>query len=184
VLAGGAGRRLGGAKAVVELGGRPLLAYAVEALTAVLDDVVIVAKADSELPSLPGVPVWAEPDEVRHPALGIAHALAIADGRPVLVCAGDQPFVPPALVRLLAGTDLGEAHAVVPRHAGELQPLLALYAPAALEPLRAALDAPLRETVAALEPRLLEVDDPRPFFNVNRPEDLLHAAALLDRPAG
>lgn len=180
MLAGGAGRRLGGSKAVVQLRGRPLLDYPVQALRGALREVVIVAKADSDLPSLAGVPVWVEPDEERHPACGIAHALALADGRSVLVCAGDLPFVPSALVRRLAEIQLGAAPAVVPRHDGRLEPLLALYGPAALEALLSPGGRPLREIVAALDPRVLNVEESDPFFNVNRPEDLLHATALLD----
>jgi molybdopterin-guanine dinucleotide biosynthesis protein A len=70
---------------------------------------------------------------------------------------------------------------------GALQPLLALYLPAAVNPLRLAAretSAPLRDLVAGIGPRLLNVDNPEAFFNINAPEDLLHAAALLDRRAG
>ncbi|MGB2712363.1 MAG: NTP transferase domain-containing protein, partial [Conexibacter sp.] len=105
VLAGGAGRRIGGGKAVVALHGTPLLAYPVAALQAVLAEVAIVAKADSELPRLPGVAVWIEPDEPRHPLAGVVHALERAQGRAVLVCAGDLPFVSAALVRELRDAD-------------------------------------------------------------------------------
>lgn len=195
VLAGGAGRRIGGAKAVVELHGVPLLRYPVRALQAVLAEVAVVAKAGSELPPLPGVPIWVEPAEPCHPLAGIVHALEGAgataglDGvaREVLVSAGDLPFVTPDLVELLAHAPAGGAPAVVPRASGRLQPLLARYAPAAHAPLAAALARDplpsLGEAVAALGPRVLEVadDDALPFFNVNVPEDLLTAAALLDR---
>ena len=103
----------------------------------------------------------------------------------MLVCAGDLPFVTAALVQELAEADAGGAPALVPRAAGRLQPLLARYEPSALAPLAAALagagrSAPLRELVAALSPRVLDMADERPFFNVNRPEDLLTASALLD----
>jgi molybdopterin-guanine dinucleotide biosynthesis protein A len=184
LLAGGTGRRMGGGKAAVELHGRPLLAYPLATLQAVLEEVVVVAKRDTELPPLPGVAIWSEPDEPAHPLTGIVHALAQGDGRAVLVCAGDMPFATAALVRELATADAAGAAAVVPRAEGELEPLLARYEPAALAPLAAALaraPAPLRETVAALAPRVLDVADARPFFNVNRPEDLLTAAAWLDR---
>ena len=40
-------------------------------MRAALGEVVIVAKADTELPSLPGVTVWIEPDEPQHPLIGI-----------------------------------------------------------------------------------------------------------------
>ena len=193
VLAGGAGRRIGGTKAIVALRGTPLVVYPLRALQAVLAEVVVVAKGDTELPPLPGVAVWHEPDEPRHPLAGIVHALeragppAGAEGerRSILVCAGDLPFVRPQLVETLVRADAYGAAAVVPRVGGRLQPLLARYDPAALEPLAAALaTAPppsLTAAVLALAPRVLELEDELPFFNVNLPEDLLTAAGLLDR---
>jgi molybdopterin-guanine dinucleotide biosynthesis protein A len=180
VLAGGLGRRLGGAKANAELRGRPLVSYPVNALREALEDVVILAKADTPLPAIAGVPVWIEPPEPRHPLAGIVHALGLAAGRGVLVCAADMPFVTPGLVRRIALTDPAGAPAVVPVCGGELQPLLALYLPGAAAALRAgAREAtrPLRAEVAAIGPRLLEIDDGRAFFNVNTPEDLRSAEA-------
>ncbi len=193
VLAGGAGRRIGGGKAIVELRGTPLLRYPLAALQAVLAEVVVVAKQASELPPLPGVPIWIEPGTPRHPLAGIVHALEGAGAaagvegtaREILVSAGDLPFLTPSLVERVAQADACGAPAVVPHAAGRLQPLLARYAPAAHAPLAAALaaDPPpsLTDAVAALRPCVLELDDPLPFFNVNAPEDLLTAAGLLDR---
>jgi len=184
VLAGGAGRRLGGAKAALALAGAPLISYPLAALREALGEAVVVAKVDSELPALPGVAVWEEPDEPRHPLTGIVHALERAAGGAVLVCAADMPLVGAALVRELAEVDAAGAPAVVPRAGGRLQPLLARYEPAALAPLRAALEAdggpgPLTAAVAALAPRIVECDDERAFLNVNVPADLARAAARL-----
>jgi molybdopterin-guanine dinucleotide biosynthesis protein A len=186
VLAGGLGRRLGGAKATVELCGRPLISYPLEALGAVLREVAILAKPDTMLPSLPGITVWIEPQTPRHPLVGIVQALGLAGGRPVVVCAVDLPFVSPDLVAALAGADPGSAPAVIAARDGELQPLLGCYRMAAAGPLGTAVaeGAPARDAVAALAPRLLEIEDPELLFNVNAPEDLLHAAAILDRRRG
>jgi molybdopterin-guanine dinucleotide biosynthesis protein A len=184
ILAGGLGRRIGGAKAKVELQGLPLICYPLRALRAALTEVVIVAKDDTQLPAGVGeVAVWIEPPVPRHPLAGILHALARAAGRGVLVCAADMPFVTPALITRIATTDPAGAPAVVPTSAGELQPLLALYLPPAAPALAPALDAdrPLRRDVAAIRPLLLEVEDGRMFANVNTPEDLVRAAALLSR---
>lgn len=193
VLAGGAGRRIGGDKAVVELRGTPLVRYPLRALQAVLAEVVVVAKQETELPPLPGVPIWIEPAQPRHPLAGIVHALEGAGaaaniegmGRDVLVSAGDMPFVSPALVEMLVHADARGAPAVVPRADGRLQPLLARYAPAAYAPLAAALARDplpsLTAAVAALEPHVVDWEDTLVFFNVNAPEDLLTAAGLLDR---
>jgi molybdopterin-guanine dinucleotide biosynthesis protein A len=183
VLAGGLGRRIGGAKALVELCGRPLISYPVAALQSVLSEVAILAKADTELPSLPGVTVWIESAPLRHPLVGIIEALGLAGGRPVLVCASDLPFVDAALLRGLIAVERGDAPAVVASLGGELQPLLALYAPAAAPLLRDALAGgvpPLREAVAALGPKRYKVEQPESLFNVNAPEDVLRASAMLD----
>ncbi len=184
ILAGGLGRRIGGSKAAVKLNGRPLIHYPLDATRRALDDVAIIAKADSELPSLPGVTVWIEPDAPRHPLVGIVHALGFASGRPVLACAVDLPFVTPQLIRQIAQTDPGGAAAVVAHSAGRTQPLLGCYQPGAIDLLNAAglgPDVPLREAVGALDPLLFEVEDPNALFNVNSLDDLLQAAAMLER---
>lgn len=184
ILAGGAGRRLGGDKAIVELHGKPLVSYPLEAARKALRDVVIVAKPDTRLPDLPGVRVWIEPDTPRHPLVGIIQALALAEGRPVVACACDLPLVTAGLVARIAGADPGRAPVVVAAAGGSMEPLLGCYQPRALEllaPAARAASAPLRETVAALDPVLLEVEDPEELFNVNSPDDLLIAAGLIDR---
>lgn len=181
ILAGGRGRRLGGAKATVLLRGRPLISYPLESLSAALSEVVVLAKADTELPSLPGTTVWIESQRMHHPAVGIVQALALAGGRSVLVCAADLPFVTPELVRELASGNPEDVPAVVASSRGAMQPLLGCYHPRAARLLQAGDERPLREQVAELTPRVVEVDDPRELFNVNAPEDLLQATAVLDR---
>jgi molybdopterin-guanine dinucleotide biosynthesis protein A len=182
ILAGGVGRRIGGSKAVVQLAGKHLITYPLEALRTALSDVAVVAKADTQLPSLPGVTVWVEPDSPRHPVMGIIQALAVAEGRSVVVCAVDLPFVTPELIYRLATADLGRSPAVVACRGDDVQPLLGCSAPRAIDPLRSGLpaEAPVRELVASLHPRMLDVGDPELLFNINSPEDLLHAAAILD----
>ena len=102
ILAGGQGRRIGGSKAIVKLRGRPLIVYALEAVASVLGEVAVIAKPDTELPSLSGVTVWIEPEAPQHPVVGIKHALALANGRPVFICAADLPLVTPALIERIA----------------------------------------------------------------------------------
>ncbi len=184
VLAGGLGRRLGGPKATVRLHGRPLISYPIRALRQAVGRVVVVAKADTELPRLSGVEVWIEPDVPRHPLCGLVHALSLAGSSPIVVCACDLPLITPELVRQLVAADPGAA-AVITRAAGRLQPLMGRYEPAALGPLAVALGdeaVSVSDAVAALGPRVMDVADPDLLFNVNAPEDLLHACALLAGP--
>jgi molybdopterin-guanine dinucleotide biosynthesis protein A len=159
---------MGGGKPGRVLAGRPLVAHVADALAAVCDQVVVVAKADSELPALPGVERWDEPPEPRHPAAGIAYALERA-GAPLLVCAADMPFVTAAACRALIEA-AGPAVAVTE---GRLQPLLAVYEPAAARALRAAAEAgePLTRAVERLAP--LRVELPAALVrSVDTPEDL------------
>lgn len=182
VLAGGLGHRLGGSKATVALNRRPLISYPVEALWKALRSVVIVAKTDTVLPPMPGVSVCIEPDAPRHPLTGLVQALSVAGGRPVLVCPCDLPLVTPEVVRMLAKADAAGAPAVIACAAGRQQPLLGCYRPNALPVLAGALERPgiaVVDAVAELEPRVHELPDPQLLFNVNAPEDLLRASALL-----
>jgi len=184
ILAGGGGRRIGGDKAIVELNGRPLISYPLEAVRQALGQVAILAKADTKLPYVSGVTVWIEPEPRRHPLVGITQALALADGRPVVVCGADLPFVTAKLVRRLAKANPGRAPAVVACAQGTMQPLLGCYQRRALELLRRATqdgESPVRDSIEALDPVLLEVDDPDELFDVDSPDDLLQAAAMLDQ---
>lgn len=177
VLAGGSGRRIGGDKALVELDGRPLLHYPIDALRAVVDEVVVVCKEHTPLPDLDGrAAIWCEPQEAGHPLYGVTAALqrAAEEGRSILVCAGDMPLVTPEALRALAGAR--DAPAVVARAGGRVQPLLARYSPAALPVLEAMEPGePAIRVVERLDPLIVDLADEAVAFNVNAPEDLLLA---------
>jgi molybdenum cofactor guanylyltransferase len=184
ILAGGRATRLGRPKATAPLGGRPLLERPLRALEAAGLETVVVAKRDTPLP--PGAaPVWEEPDEPVHPLLGIVTALEQADARAVLVCGCDLPFLTPALVAHVVGI---AAPLVIPRAGERFHPLLGRYTPGLLPALREALarEAPLHEALVALHPQILDGPQLRAFgdparllFNVNTPEDLERAEAML-----
>jgi len=179
VLAGGLARRMGGpSKPGVVLGGRAMVEWPLEALGAVCERVAVVCKADTALPALPdGVQRWDEPSEPRHPLTGLVHALERAGG-PVLVCAADMPFVTAATLRAVED---GRGHAVacVGRAGGRLQPLLAWYAPGALDVLRGAgEDAPLTGTVRLLSPAVVDVPE-RDATSIDTPEGVRRAERLL-----
>jgi molybdenum cofactor guanylyltransferase len=183
VLAGGAGRRLGGSKPMVRLAGRPLIAYPLAALEAAGLEPVVAAKPLTGLPPLDREP-WLEPVEPRHPLTGIVEALGRWGG-PLLVCACDMPFVTAELAGWLASLP---GRLVVPRVGGRLHPLLARYDAGLLEALMAALGAerPLVDAVEELGPRYVEEAELRRFgeparllFNINAPVDLARAERML-----
>ncbi|MGH2851677.1 MAG: molybdenum cofactor guanylyltransferase, partial [Solirubrobacteraceae bacterium] len=104
VLAGGRGMRIGGAKAVVQLAGRPLVAHVVEAARAGRLAPVVVAKADSVLPPL-DCPIVIEPPEPTHPLLGIVTGLRALGGSAAVVCPTDMPLVTGELLAWLSSLD-------------------------------------------------------------------------------
>jgi molybdopterin-guanine dinucleotide biosynthesis protein A len=187
VLAGGRSSRMGAPKARIELAGRPLIAYPLDAVAAAGLEPVVVAKEDSELPALE-CRVVREPDPGPHPAAGIVAALKIARG-PVVAIACDMPFVPTQLLTVLAQL---AAPVAAPMVNGRLQPLLARYEPSLASALERAVARrqPLRETIHSLEPLILGPDQLAGFgdpdwiaFNVNDRDDLATAERLMT-PAG
>ena len=180
VLAGGAGRRLGGQKATALLAGVPLLEHSLALLAAVTDTRAVVAKAATRLPPLPAeVHRWIEPDTPRHPATGIAFALERAAGRTVLCLAVDLPLLDATTLQLLLAADDGRSPCVVARVEGRLQPLCAVWRPEAAPALAAADGKPMRSLVAALEARVVDMPDPACFLNVNTAAELARAERML-----
>jgi molybdopterin-guanine dinucleotide biosynthesis protein A len=194
LLAGGRGRRLGLGvpKALVMLGGRTLLARALETLRALCEDVVVVAPAAMPLPLDPALRV-ADPEPVAGPLGALVAGFSAREFREALVLGVDHPFAtPPALAALRALR--GSAAAVVPAPGQRAQPLAAWYAPAALAPLAAAharAERALVPAVLALDPRI--VSDERlaampggaaAYANVNTPPELEQAERRLSQGAG
>jgi molybdopterin-guanine dinucleotide biosynthesis protein A len=174
---------MGAPKAELELAGRPLVSYPVDAVGAAGLAPVVVAKEGSRLPEV-DCRIVREADPRPHPAAGILAALEAAEG-PVVVLACDMPFVPAQLVAVLAQLAV---RAAVPVLGGRLQPLLARYEPSVAARLERAVERRerLREAVRTLDPLVLGQDELAGFgdpeliaFNVNRPRDLTAAERLI-----
>jgi molybdopterin-guanine dinucleotide biosynthesis protein A len=158
VLAGGDSRRMGQDKAELRVGGATLTARAARRLLGVCRRVAIADRGRGLLPDLPCLP----DGPGAGPAAGILGAALAWPGHPLLVLACDLPRVPEALLHELAWAEgAEEADWVVPRWERGLEPLCALYRPAALAALAAAVArgvaAPHRlAEVAGLRVRYLE----------------------------
>jgi molybdopterin-guanine dinucleotide biosynthesis protein A len=183
VLAGGRSRRIGGAKALAKLGGRPLISYPLAALSAAGLEPVVIAKKRSALPEL-NCAVHCEPALPSHPLCGVIAALRFGGDRPVVVVGCDMPFVTGPLLAWLASLD----GPVVPEVDDRLQPLLARYEPTNACAFEIALrgEKSMREAIAGLEPRIVGEHELRRFgdptrllFNVNDHSDLQVAERLL-----
>ena len=99
VLAGGASSRFGSDKALAELGGRTLIARAVDSLSGWCEHVVVVGLAMAPAQTLPD---WPRPG--MGPLAGLAAALHLAcdqDYESVLTCGVDSAALPEDLLALL-----------------------------------------------------------------------------------
>lgn len=122
ILAGGTSRRMGRDKALLEVGGRPMVEWVAEALGRVCSEVVVVGR-EGRLAGLRGLP---DAGGEQGPVAGLSAALSEAGGRPVVLVAVDQPFVRgETLARLLALHRPGEA--VVPLQEAAPQVTCAVY---------------------------------------------------------
>ncbi|MEA2696045.1 MAG: molybdenum cofactor guanylyltransferase [Myxococcales bacterium] len=191
IIAGGRGTRLGGlAKGLITVDGQRIIDRQRQALQAVFAHVVVIANDPVVWRDI-GLPVVADRVADAGPLAGIDAALAaLADRATDVVCvAADMPFLESDLLRLLRDHAPG-ADAVVPRVAGNPEPLLARYA-VRLSPMIAAQlgsgDFAVHRFLRRLpviwldEPALRAVDPSlRSFTNVNTPADW-KAAEAVDR---
>ena len=191
ILAGGLARRMGGGdKPLRELGGRPLLAHAIERLAPQVDALAINANGDPARFAAFNLPVIA--DSVVGFAGPLAGVLAGMDWaaardpacRWLVSVAGDAPFFPRDLVVRLRAAGAALACALA---GGRAHPVFGLWAVDLREDLRRALEVEglrkvdswtSRHGLVTVEFAIGAVD---PFFNANRPEDLAEAERLLAR---
>ncbi len=176
ILAGGASTRMGRDKALVPLAGRTMLEWVASALAPVCDAVIVVGRTEP-VAGLRAVPDPGTPH--LGPLSGLVAALAVAEGRPVLLVATDQPWVRTATLQGLAGR-VGDL-AAVPVVAGVRQTTCAAYpaglAELAAEELEGGGSIQTVLDVAAFDPvteREWERwgEDGRSFFGVDTPEAL------------
>lgn len=174
VLAGGASRRMGRDKAMLELDGEPMVLRSARVLAGFCDEVLVASGDGRRLDSL-GLRQVTDVLPGAGPLAGIAAGLQAAANPLVAVVAVDMPDTDPGVFGRLAGMWAGEP-AVVPVVGGRPEPLHAIWARSAAPVLVAFLHGGGRavtEALSLLGARLVDLDGTMPFAtNVNTPEDL------------
>lgn len=181
ILAGGTGRRMGGAdKALLPLGGQPLLAHVQARFEPQVEQLAVSANGDQARLSFTGLPVLRDAQS-QGPLSGILAALDWADGADAVVSVSvDTPFLPGDLVPQLWLA--GDGGLAVAQSAGRLHPTCALWPRNLRAPLRAYLAAGHAKVMgfcdgaAVADFAVWGID---PFLNLNTPEDLALAEAAL-----
>jgi molybdopterin-guanine dinucleotide biosynthesis protein A len=189
ILAGGRGRRMGGVvKAMLPLGGRPLLEHVVRRLTSQVSPIAISANDPAIVAAQPML--TDAHDDRRGPLAGLLAGMVWARAQPgirrIVSLPVDCPFLPGDLVaRLCAIADATGASVVVAASGGIEHPTVALWDLALAGALRAVVEAgtdlSVRRFYQAHQVAIcvFEAGDRDPFFNVNTPEDLARAEDAL-----
>lgn len=166
VLAGGQSRRMGRDKALLCLGGIPMVRILVEKLRRLADPVTIVADHRDRFGEL-GLPVLADLLPGCGPLGGIHAALHGLDARETFILPCDTPFVSHDLIAYIVAFPT-DAPARVALMEGRLHPLCGVYSPACLPAIEDAITArrfALRELLDRVGAAIVPITPDLPFFN-------------------
>jgi len=180
-------------KAMLELGGRPLLAHVLERLETQASPLLISSQGETD--GFESFGLECVPDLLpgyRGPLTGLYSALQLLADRGhnagLVLCPCDAPFIPFELVETLCEESREKIRPVVTvSWQGVLQPTFSLWQAQHLPVVKAAVVEQgmggLRRVILSMPHKIVEwpVMAPPPFFNVNTPEELETAAAWLDR---
>jgi molybdopterin-guanine dinucleotide biosynthesis protein A len=195
VLAGGLSRRMGHDKTRAVIAGKPLIVHILARLKPQAAPLWINAPADYPLDL--GLPVFPDPRSDRPgPLAGVLAGLQALDRTGhmhshVLTVPGDTPFLPEDLVERLCALAT-EDRIVLAASGGRTHPVVALWPRALAADLESWLEDPAHRRVfdfidrhahAIVEFPLIEtaLGPTDPFFNINTPDDLRQAEALLQK---
>lgn len=193
ILAGGLARRMGGGqKALVQLGGRHLVGHAIERITPQAAPVALNVNVDDPAFEALGLPIVKDtvPD-FAGPLAGVLAGLEWAAAQApaplwLLSAPTDAPFLPDDLVeRLQKAAQDADAEVAVAMSGERTHPVVALWRTELRDALHEALvERDIRKIdrfTAERQTVHVEWDTTGgdPFFNVNKPQDLEAAEALL-----
>jgi molybdopterin-guanine dinucleotide biosynthesis protein A len=178
---------MGQDKALLPLGGRPLVEHVLQRIEDLASDILITTNRPADFEYL-GVRLVSD----RLPGAGALHglltALEAAAGDQVLVVGCDMPFLSLSLLRHMLELASNDT-VVIPRREGEFEPLHAVYPKSCSAAVKSAIDAGERRMISLLpsvdyltvEGAALDRHDPHglSFFNINTPADLARAEQLL-----
>ncbi len=195
ILAGGLARRMGGGdKGLQTLGDRSILGHVIDRLAPQVEAMALNANGDPARFAPFGLPVIADTvGGYVGPLAGVLAGLDWAAGQgadTIVTAAADTPFFPADLVARLQEKVVGQETPLVlaatpDAERGQIRhPTFGLWPVALRDDLRAALEGGFRKVVLWTDAHggreALFPADGEPCFNVNTPEDLNRARAILE----
>jgi molybdopterin-guanine dinucleotide biosynthesis protein A len=197
ILAGGRSERMGGReKAMLSLAGRPMIAHVIERLVSQVERVVINANGDPVRFAGLGLPVIADTvgsfaGPLAGVLAGLTYSLEAAGGADIVTVAADTPFFPPDLVKTLAhAREHNAARIALAASPSGTHPTAGLWSVSLVSDIADFLHSGGRKlgewtdrhrpAIATFESYMVGGCRIDPFFNVNRPEDLVVAESYAE----
>ena len=188
ILAGGQATRMGGGdKGLLPLGGGTILSHVIARLEPQVAGLALNANGDPTRFSHLGLPVVS--DSIAGFAGPLSGVLAGLDwaaeqgGTHIVTAAADTPFFPCDLVpQLILAAENADTDTALSRTPDGRHPTFGLWSVALRDDLRNALDDGLRKVVLWTDQHraaTASFPDDAAFFNVNTPDDLAKAQAML-----
>lgn len=190
ILAGGAGRRMGGAsKATLPLAGRTMLDHVLGNLAPQVRRIAVSVHAEQEAFDRPDIAqITDASDERIGPVAGLASALRWAAGQPgarwLATAPVDMPLLPATIVaELVLGARSADAAAASAANRGQLHPTVSVWSLALADDVLRLIDEQevraLHDLLRRTGARQVDFADDDAFLNVNTPEDLRAAEFAL-----
>lgn len=188
ILAGGASSRMGRAKALLEIGGEPMIVRTARLVESVVGPAVVVGGAHE----YDNLGLSAVEDDVAGagPLEAIATALRVSNSPWNLILACDLPYLTREWLQFLVKRALeSQADAVIPINVLGAEPLCAVYHKCGEPLIRTAIEHGVRKVTDGLKYLRIEAIEPAEwkafdsegllFKNMNSPEDYEEAKARL-----
>lgn len=182
ILAGGLARRMGGKdKGLINVAGKPLIEYVIEALRPQVNSLIINTNRNLDSYKNYGVPIVVDSVSGFHgPLAGMASCMCVVDREYMVTVPCDSPNLPDDLVtRMYAGLTGENAEISVAHDGNYIQPVFALMKTNLLDSLLEFLDGGDRKISNWFEKHRLATvdfsDKPETFININTPEDIKQA---------
>ena len=186
ILAGGKSSRMGKDKGMIQLAGKPLISYSIDALKPFCDQILI--SSNSEDYELFGYPVHKDIFPDSGPMGGIYSCLLQSSSTLNLVLSCDMPLVSQSLIKYIL--DKSNKNSIsVPVHGDNfIEPLCASYSTTTIPYLKKLIEQnslKLIDLIDIAPSRQIRLDSSLPFYNpdlflnINRPGDLVRASALI-----
>ncbi|NNL06124.1 MAG: molybdenum cofactor guanylyltransferase [Gammaproteobacteria bacterium] len=188
ILSGGKGRRMDGKdKGLVELGGRPLIEYVIDAIEPQVEAIIINANRNLDTYSAYGYPVISDTlADYQGPLAGFFSALKVTKTSHIVTLPCDGPLLPDNLVdRLISALQQNDADIAVAHDGDRMQPVYSLIPRRLTASLNAFLDEGGRKIDLWYKNHRVALADfsdcPETFRNINTDEqrELLQKEGLF-----